>query len=78
MARISFDLNDKTKAAVKATLAPVTIEEWAVEKLRSMAVHADLVTFSAARTKDEEEQRLIDEAQAFEAERQRLIMELEA
>jgi hypothetical protein len=77
MGKITITLNDSVKARVEAKIS-TTIEEWIVTKLRTMAVYDDLAHFSVDRSDADERQRQIEDAQALEAEKQRLIAELEA
>lgn len=77
MAKITIDLNDNVQTRVEAIIS-TTIEEWIINKLRTMAVYDDLANFSVDRSDEDERQRQIEDAQAFEAEKQRLITELEA
>ena len=74
---ITFRLNSRVKTRVEALIS-TTIEEWIINKLRTMAVYDDLAHFSADRSGEEEEEKRVEDAQAFEAEKRRLIRELEA
>ena len=74
---IRFRLNSRVKTRVEALIS-TTIEEWIINKLRTMAVYGDLAKFSVSHSGEEEEQKRVKEAQAVETERQRLITEIEA
>lgn len=78
MGKIIITLKHKTQVAAEAILAPRTIQEWAENALRQMAIGAALAEFSQDLDKQQEIDKEAETQAAVLAERNRLITELEA